>query len=242
MSDNILKAKLLTKSYASKAGLVPALRSLSYDFPRGQMTAIMGPSGSGKSTLLQCMAGLDRPTSGNVFLGNTDLGTASTDDLSKIHRERIGFVFQAFNLLPMLTAGENIELPLQLAGRRASKKQILEALDQVGLADLAHRRPAELSGGQQQRVAIARALIVRPEVVFADEPTGALDTAASKQVLNLLRKAVDEFGLSVIMVTHDPVAASRADSTLFLVDGQLRGNLGKTTPEKIAAQLSTWEK
>jgi putative ABC transport system ATP-binding protein len=238
---NAIQLETLTKSFRSKAGPVTALRGVSIGFPRGRMTAVMGPSGSGKSTMLQCAAGLDRPTSGRVLLGETDLGTLNRRALSKVHRERIGFVFQSYNLLPMLTAAENIALPLRLAGRRRDRGQIASVLDSVGLAGMEHRVPAELSGGQQQRVAIARALAVRPEVLFADEPTGALDTVSGRHVLSLLRVAVEQAGQTVVLVTHDPGAASWADSVVFMVDGQLQGSLERPTAQQIADHIGTWD-
>jgi putative ABC transport system ATP-binding protein len=236
-----VRVESLNKSFRSKAGPVAALRGVSVGFPRRRMTAVMGPSGSGKSTLLQCAGGLDRPTSGRVMLGDTDLSTMNRRQLSRVHRERIGFVFQSYNLLPMLSAAENIALPLRLAGRHPKRGRIAELLDTVGLAGLGHRSPAELSGGQQQRVAIARALAVQPEVLLADEPTGALDTAAGRQVLGLLRSAVDRAGQTVVLVTHDPVAAAWADSVVFLVDGQLRDRIERPTISDISARLGTWE-
>ncbi|WP_315987103.1 ABC transporter ATP-binding protein [Actinomadura sp. HBU206391] len=240
--DDVVRVESLVKSYSSAVGAVPVLRGLTLGFPRHRLTAVMGPSGSGKSTLLHCAAGLDRPTSGRVTLGGTDLGTASRRTLSRIHRRRIGFVFQSFNLLPMLTAAENIALPLRLAGQRPRHEHIAGLLDQIGLAGLAGRRPAGLSGGQQQRVAIARALAVKPDVVFADEPTGALDGVSSRQVLDLLRAAVDRYAQSVVMVTHDPVAASRADSVIFLVDGQVRDTLDHPTVEDVSARVGRWDR
>jgi putative ABC transport system ATP-binding protein len=239
--DHVISIESLTKSYSSSAGLVPVLRGVTVGFPRNQLTAVMGPSGSGKSTLLQCAAGLDRPTSGRVMFGGLDLATANRRAISRIHREQIGFMFQSFNLLPMLSAADNVALPLKLAGRRVQKQNINGLLDQVGLAGLADRRPAALSGGQQQRVAIARALAVQPAVLFADEPTGSLDTASSRQVLALLRGAVDRFAQTVIMVTHDPQAAAWADSVIFLVDGQTVGTLENPTAEDVAARLGAWE-
>jgi putative ABC transport system ATP-binding protein len=236
-----VRVESLKKSFRSQAGPVAALRGVSVGFPRRRMTAVMGPSGSGKSTLLQCAGGLDRPTSGRVMLGDTDLSTMNRRQLSRVHRERIGFVFQSYNLLPMLSAAENIALPLRLAGRHPKRGHIAELLDTVGLAGLGHRSPAELSGGQQQRVAIARALAVQPEVLLADEPTGALDTAAGRQVLGLLRSAVDRAGQTVVLVTHDPVAAAWADSVVFLVDGQLRDRVERPTIADISARLGTWE-
>jgi len=235
-----IRVESVVKSFRSRAGSLAALSGVSIGFPRGELTAVMGPSGSGKSTLLQCAAGLDRPTSGRVMLGDTDLTAAGRRALSRIHRERIGFIFQSYNLLPMLSAAENVALPLRLAGRHPKRGQLVAALDQVGLSGLGHRRPAELSGGQQQRVAIARALVVRPEVLFADEPTGALDTGSGSQVLGLLRAAVDQAGQTVVMVTHDPVAAAWADSVVFLVDGLVRDALARPTVQQIAARLDQW--
>jgi putative ABC transport system ATP-binding protein len=232
----------VSKSYRTKAGAVPALREASLGFPRGAMTALMGPSGSGKSTLLQCAAGLDRPTSGEVFLGTTELTGLDERDLDRVRRGQIGFVFQAYNLLPMLSVYENLALPLRLAGRKPRRSEVVQVLRQVGLDGLARRLPAELSGGQQQRVAIARSLITQPEVLFADEPTGALDTATGRQILGLLRAAVDEHGQSVVLVTHDLAAAAWADQVIFLVDGQVRGHLEHPTAEQIAVQLDQGER
>ena len=197
----------ITKTYRSKAGAVDALRGVTYHFARGSFTAVMGASGSGKSTLLQCAAGLDQPTNGTVVLGGVTLSGLNEVALTKLRRAEMGFVFQAYNLLPSLTVYDNVALPLRLTGRRPSRGEVHRVLDQVGLQGKAKRRPAELSGGQQQRVAIARALITRPSVFFADEPTGALDSGTSRQILTLLREATDRAGQTVVMVTHDPVAA-----------------------------------
>ncbi|NEB06243.1 ABC transporter ATP-binding protein [Streptomyces sp. SID13726] len=218
-----------------------ALDDITVTFPRATFTAVMGPSGSGKSTLLQCAAGLDRPTSGSVTLGGTELTALSETRLALLRRERIGFVFQAFNLLPSLTAEQNVALPLRLAGRRVPKARIREVLQQVGLGDRARHRPTELSGGQQQRVALARALVTRPEVLFGDEPTGALDSRTSREVLTLLRSMVDREGQTVVMVTHDPVAASYADRVLFLVDGRVNGELLQADADTIAAHMTRLE-
>ncbi|HEX3811915.1 MAG TPA: ABC transporter ATP-binding protein [Mycobacteriales bacterium] len=225
----------VTKTYGRS---VTALREVSIGFARGTFTAVMGASGSGKSTLMHCAAGLDRPSSGTVHLGGTDLSTLKETALTKLRRERVGFVFQAFNLLPALSVMQNVTLPLRLAGRRIEKDWAAEVLRQVGLQDKARRRPAELSGGQQQRVAIARALVTRPELIVADEPTGALDSRTGKEVLTLLRRAVDHAGQTVLMVTHDPVAASYADRVLFLSDGRLVGSTMQVEPGRIAAAMA----
>jgi putative ABC transport system ATP-binding protein len=218
--------------------VVTALNQVTLDFEAGTFTAVMGPSGSGKSTLLQCAAGLDRPTSGEVWLGGQELGDLSETRLTVLRRSRIGFVFQSFNLLPSLTAELNVALPLRLAGRRPSRPEIRRVLGSVGLADRAGHRPSQLSGGQQQRVAIARALVTRPEVVFADEPTGMLDSASGHEVLGLLRDLVDGQGQTVIMVTHDPVAAGYASRVVFLADGQVVGELHDPTPQLIAMWMA----
>lgn len=213
----------VTRRYGRRRGTaVQALRGVDVTLPRGTLTAVMGPSGSGKSTLLQCAAGLDRPTSGSVRLAGEELTRMGRRALTRLRRERIGFVFQSFNLLPALTAEENVRLPLRLAGGgtgRAARARAVDALARVGLADRAGSRPAELSGGQQQRVALARALVTVPELLVADEPTGALDPGTAEEVLALLRHSVDELGATVLMVTHDPAAAVWADRVLFLADG-----------------------
>jgi putative ABC transport system ATP-binding protein len=232
----------ITKTYRSKAGAVEALRGVTYHFQQGSFTAVMGPSGSGKSTLLQCAAGLDQPTSGTVLLGGIGLQGLGEVALTKLRREQMGFVFQAYNLLPSLTVYDNVALPLRLTGRRPRREDVQLVLDQVGLADKAKRRPAELSGGQQQRVAIARALITRPAVFFADEPTGALDSSTSRQILELLGAATDRSGQTVVMVTHDPVAAAYASRVLFLSDGLVAGSLDRGTPAQIAAAMSDLER
>jgi len=201
----------------------------------------MGPSGSGKSTLLQCAAGLERPDSGEVSIGGTRLRGLSETALTKLRRQRIGFVFQSFNLMPSLTAAQNVELPLRLAGRKPEPSAIAAALAAVRLADRARHRPGELSGGQQQRVAIARALAARPQVLFADEPTGALDTGTSRDVLRLLRTLVAEQGQTIIMVTHDPIAAADADRVVFLADGRIAGALDQPTAETVAARMTRLE-
>jgi putative ABC transport system ATP-binding protein len=231
----------VSKVYGSRSGAVTALRDVSVDLPAGTFTAIMGPSGSGKSTLLQCAAGLDRPTSGEVYLSGQPLGKLSETKLTLLRRERIGFVFQSFNLLPSLTAELNVALPLRLAGRRPSRQQVRAVLATVGLADRARHRPAQLSGGQQQRVAIARALIAKPDVLFADEPTGALDSTTGREVLGLLRGLVDRERQTIVMVTHDAVAASYADRVVFLADGRLVDELVAPTPQSVAERMTGLE-
>ncbi|MGW0366585.1 ABC transporter ATP-binding protein [Streptomyces sp. NPDC002990] len=231
----------VSKSYPSAAGPVPVLHEVSVGFPTRALTAVMGPSGSGKTTLLHCAAGLDRPDSGKVLLGDTDLAACSERQLTEVRRHRIGFVFQQFNLLPMLTAYENVALPLRLRGGRVKRAQVMAALRQVGLEDKAGRRPAQLSGGQQQRVAIARTLVAEPEIVFADEPTGSLDRRSGRQIMALLRDTVDRAGRTVAMVTHDPAAAACADRVIFLSDGKVVGRLDHPTADAVAHQLSLWE-
>ncbi|UFU08414.1 ABC transporter ATP-binding protein [Ruania halotolerans] len=209
------------KRYGSGQSAVAALDDVTIAFPAGKFTAVMGPSGSGKSTMMHCAAGLDRLTSGRAFVGNTDLSALDDRDLTMLRRERIGFVFQSFNLVGTLTAEENICLPLTLSGRRPSGEVLDQVVSMLGLGDRMHHRPAELSGGQQQRVAIARALVARPQVVFADEPTGNLDTRSGQEILGFLRSAVDEHDQSIVMVTHDPNAAAWADHVVFVVDGRV---------------------
>ncbi|MET7667950.1 ABC transporter ATP-binding protein [Micromonospora luteifusca] len=220
---------------------VTALAGVSVSFDTGSFTAVMGPSGSGKSTLLQCAAGLDRPTSGRVSLAGQDLTALSERRLTLLRRDRIGFVFQSFNLMPALTAEQNVALPLRLAGRRPSRSDVLASLAAVGLAERGGHRPGELSGGQQQRVAIARALLTAPTVLFADEPTGALDSRSSEQVLRLLRELVDQRRQTVVMVTHDAHAAAYADRVLFLADGRIDGEILAPTAEAIMMQLARLE-
>ncbi|MGW1108187.1 ABC transporter ATP-binding protein [Streptomyces sp. NPDC002540] len=241
MSNDAVRLTAVSKTYGTGDHAVTALQEVSLVLPRGSFTAIMGSSGSGKSTLLQCAAGLDRADSGSVTLGDTELTGLSEQALTLLRRDRIGFVFQAFNLLPMLTAEQNVMLPLRLAGRRPGRDEVRKALAQVGLGDRARHRPAELSGGQQQRVALARALITRPEVLFGDEPTGALDSATSRDVLALLRELTDSEQQTVVMVTHDPVAASYADRVVFLADGRLVGELVSPTAQDVAERMTKLE-
>ncbi|MFH8882740.1 ABC transporter ATP-binding protein [Streptomyces californicus] len=226
------------RRYGKGNRAVDALRGIDLSLPHGSFTAVMGPSGSGKSTFLQCAAGLDRPTAGSVRLGGTEITDLAENKLTELRRSRLGFVFQAFNLLPSLTVEQNVLLPLRLAGHRPDRDRAAEVLGQVGLADKGDRRPSELSGGQQQRVAIARALVSRPDVIFGDEPTGALDTTTATEILTLLRDAVDRLGATVVMVTHDPVAAAYADHVLFLADGVLADRLPRSTPTRIAALMA----
>src|SRR5436190_19992841 len=219
--DSIVSATDVTRRYGEGDAAVDALRGISLDFPAGDFTAIMGPSGSGKSTLMHILAGLDRPTSGAVVIDGRDITKMDDGELTQLRRDRIGFVFQFFNLVPVLNAEENMLLPLSIAGRRPEREWVEQLMRRVGIDDRRTHRPAELSGGQQQRVAIARALVSRPAVVFADEPTGNLDSKTSDEVLGLLRRAVDEFGQSVVMVTHEERAASYADRRIELVDGRV---------------------
>jgi putative ABC transport system ATP-binding protein len=226
------------KVYGRGDGAIVALDGVSVALFAGSFTALMGPSGSGKSTFLNVAAGLDRPTAGSVTLGDTDLVALSERRLTVLRRERIGFVFQAFNLLPSLTVAQNIGLPLRLDGRRPRRSTVREAAARVGLEQRLRHRPSQLSGGQQQRVAIARALVSRPDVVFADEPTGALDTRTGHEVLALLREVVDQDGRTVVMVTHDPVAAAYADRVIFLADGRLAGALDAPDADAVAEKLA----
>ncbi|MFF5704259.1 ABC transporter ATP-binding protein [Streptomyces sp. NPDC012794] len=225
--------------YGRGAASVHALRGIDLTLPRGSFTAVMGPSGSGKSTFLQCAAGLDVPTEGSVRLGGTEITAMNENELTALRRSRLGFVFQAFNLLPSLTVEQNVLLPMSLGGGRQDRARAAELLARVGLEGKGRRRPVELSGGQQQRVAIARALVTRPDVVFADEPTGALDTTTAAEVLGLLRDAVDSLGATVVMVTHDPSAAAHADQVLFLADGLIADRLPRTSAQRIAARMTT---
>jgi putative ABC transport system ATP-binding protein len=221
------------KIYGHGVTAVRALDSITADFGTGKFTAIMGPSGSGKSTLLHCLAGLDRLTSGRVLLGEVDLGSLNDKAITLLRRERIGFVFQAFNLVPTLTAGENVVLPLTLGGRKPDAAWVGELTHSLGIADRLAHRPAQLSGGQQQRVATARALVTRPDLLFADEPTGNLDSKSATGLLIQIRRAVDEYHQSVVMVTHDPRAAAYADRVLFLADGQVIREMPDPTADRI---------
>jgi putative ABC transport system ATP-binding protein len=242
--DPVVQVESLRKRFGSERTGTVALDDVTLDFERASFTAIMGPSGSGKSTLLQLAAGLDRPTSGSVVLDGVDLRELGEVPLTRFRRERIGFVFQAYNLLPALSVEQNVALPLRLARRKPKKEELSAVIERVGLGERRRHRPAELSGGEQQRAAIARALITRPAVIFADEPTGALDTGRAHEILRLLRDAVaEEHRQTVVMVTHDPTAASYAERVVFLVDGRLAGELQQPSAPAVAermAQLGAW--
>jgi putative ABC transport system ATP-binding protein len=232
-------AQNVSKHYGDGDAIVTALDNVSVGMNHAEFTAIMGPSGSGKSTLLHMLAGLDRPSTGQVYIGDTEIGALSDKALTVLRRERIGFIFQSFNLLPTLTAAENIVLPLRIAGRKPDKAWVDAIVATVGLTDRLSHRPAQLSGGQQQRVAAARALASRPEIVFADEPTGALDSRSGAELLSFLRRAVSDLGQTVVMVTHDPVAASYADRVLFLGDGRIVDEMLSPTAEGVLDYMKT---
>lgn len=235
--DVVASASGLRKVYGEGEAQVIALDGVTVDFERGRMTAIMGPSGSGKSTLMHCMAALDRPTSGSVVIDGVEVTGLKDKPLTQLRRDRLGFVFQAFNLVPTLSAKENITLPLDIAGRDVDQAWFDTVIDTVGLRDRLRHRPNELSGGQQQRVACARALVSKPAIVFADEPTGNLDSRSSAEILTFLRRSVDEFGQSIVMVTHDPVAAGYADRVLFLADGQIVDELLDPSADSVLERM-----
>ncbi|MGH2635221.1 MAG: ABC transporter ATP-binding protein [Actinomycetota bacterium] len=235
------RAVELSKIYGHGDAAVRALDGVSVAFERGRFSAIMGPSGSGKSTLLHCMAGLDTPTSGRVFIGDVDLTMLSEKALTLLRREKVGFIFQTFNLIPTLTASENITLPLDIAGEKPDRTWFDEVVDTVGLRDRLGHRPSELSGGQQQRVAGARALVSRPEIVYADEPTGNLDSKSSHELLEFLRSAVKEHGQTIVMVTHDATAASFADRIVFLADGRIVDEMLDPTADRVLDRLKSLE-
>ncbi|MYT33189.1 MULTISPECIES: ABC transporter ATP-binding protein [unclassified Streptomyces] len=235
------RATGLTKVYGKGETRVTALDAVSVEFARGRFTAVMGPSGSGKSTLMHCLAGLDRVSSGSARIGDTELSGLSEKQLTALRREKVGFVFQGFNLLPTLTASENILLPLRIAGRQPDRAWLEGVIATVGLADRLGHRPAELSGGQQQRVAVARALVSRPEIVFADEPTGNLDSRSGTEILGFLRDSVRELGQTVVMVTHDPVAAAQADRVVFLADGRVVDELHAPTSSAVLDRMLQFE-
>ncbi|CAG7574345.1 putative ABC transport system ATP-binding protein [Barrientosiimonas humi] len=241
MIETAARAANLTKSYGSGAAAVTALDGVDVDLGRGEFTAIMGPSGSGKSTLMHCLAALDTPTSGEVFLGDQALSRLNDKKLTELRRDRIGFVFQSFNLVPTLTAQENILLPLAIAGRRPDPDWFDQVIETVGLRDRLSHRPSELSGGQQQRVACARALVSRPDVVFADEPTGNLDSASGEEVLRFLRYSVDELGQTIVMVTHDPAAAGGTDRIVFLADGRVVDEMREPSADRILDRMKQFD-
>jgi putative ABC transport system ATP-binding protein len=235
------RAVALSKVYGEGDTRVTALRSIDVEFAASRFTAIMGPSGSGKSTLMHCMAGLDSATSGQVFIGGSDLTVMKDNELTRLRRERMGFVFQAFNLVPTLTAEENITLPIDIAGGKVDRAWFDLVVGTVGLADRLTHRPSELSGGQQQRVACARAMVTRPDIIFADEPTGNLDSRSGAEVLGFLRRSVDEFGQTIVMVTHDAHAAAYADRVIFLADGQLVDELVDPDANAILERMKSFE-
>ncbi|WP_443076856.1 ABC transporter ATP-binding protein [Streptomyces sp. NBC_01725] len=234
-------ASALSKVYGQGETQVVALDQVTVDFRQGQFTAIMGPSGSGKSTLMHCVAGLDSFSSGSVRIGDTELGTLKDKQLTQLRRDKIGFIFQAFNLLPTLTALENITLPMDIAGRKPDKQWLDNVITMIGLKDRLHHRPTALSGGQQQRVAVARALASRPEIIFGDEPTGNLDSRAGAEVLGFMRNSVRELGQTVVMVTHDPVAASYADRVIFLADGRIVDEMQNPTAEGVLDRMKAFD-
>lgn len=241
IEEAVIGARELTKIYQAGSSPVVALDHVTVDFERGSFTAIMGPSGSGKSTLMHCLAGLDNVTSGSVMLGEKDLTKLPDKQLTLIRRDKFGFIFQSFNLLPTLSAKKNILLPLELAGKKIDRAWLDQLAESLGIADRLSHRPSELSGGQQQRVAIARALITRPQVIFADEPTGALDSKASTHLLEYMRKCVDDLGQTIIMVTHDPSAAAYGDRTLMLRDGKITKDLVTPSIQTLSDELTGLE-
>jgi putative ABC transport system ATP-binding protein len=234
----VVVADVVTRRYGAGDTAVDALKGVSLEVGQGKLTAVMGPSGSGKSTLMHILAGLDKPTSGTVRIDGTEITTLKDSDLTKLRRKHIGFVFQFFNLLPMLTAEENITLPLSIAGTKPDQEFFRDLVDKVGLKDRLHHRPSELSGGQQQRVAIARALVSQPTVLFADEPTGNLDSATGSEILTLMRDSVDSYGQTTVMVTHEARAAAIADRILFLADGQIVSDVPGATQAEILETLN----
>ena len=236
--ENIIQATKLTKIYGEKETIVTALDNVDVQFNENEFTAIMGPSGSGKSTLLHCLAGLDRPTSGQIFLKDQDISTLNDKQLTKIRRDSFGFVFQAFNLIPTLTAEENITLPASISGKKPDMDWIKQVVETVDIGDRLTHRPNELSGGQQQRVAAARAMATKPEVIFADEPSGNLDSKSSKELLTFMKSVVEELNQTIIMVTHDPYAASYASRVIMLKDGSIASDLNEPTQEEIVAEVT----
>ncbi|MEZ0064601.1 putative ABC transport system ATP-binding protein [Streptacidiphilus sp. MAP12-20] len=235
------RARALTKAYGSGETRVVALDGVDVDMPRGRFTAIMGPSGSGKSTLMHCLAGLDTASSGQIWVGETEITKLGDKRLTRLRRDSIGFIFQAFNLLPTLNALDNITLPMDIAGRTPDRAWLERVVETVGLAERLKHRPAQLSGGQQQRVAVARALAARPEIIFGDEPTGNLDSRAGSEILGFLRRSVDELGQTIVMVTHDPVAASYADRVLYLADGRIVDEMIAPTADAVLEKLKSFD-
>ena len=237
-ADVVVAAHGVTRTYGEGDAVVHALRGIDLEIPRGHFTAVMGPSGSGKSTLMHILAGLDQPTEGSVTIEGEEITTMGDQELTLLRRRHIGFIFQFFNLLPMLTAEENIVLPVRISGRQVEREWIDEVIAKVGLSDRRSHRPAQLSGGQQQRVAIARGLVSRPTVMFADEPTGNLDSTTSEEILELLREAVESYGQTTVMVTHDPRASAMADRILFLADGLIVRDQGRASAQEVLAAMA----
>jgi len=237
-TERVVAADSVTRRYGEGETAVDALRGVTLNVMSGELSAVMGPSGSGKSTLMHILAGLDRPTSGRVEIAGRDITEMNDNELTLLRREHIGFIFQFFNLLPMLTAEENILLPLSLAGEKPDRAWIDELIAKVGLSERRTHRPSELSGGQQQRVAIARSLVTRPTVLFADEPTGNLDSTTSEEILTLLRSSVDDYGQTIVMVTHDALAAAIADHTLFIADGRCQKSIGRSTAAEVTEAMN----
>ncbi|MFD7643354.1 ABC transporter ATP-binding protein [Kitasatospora sp. NPDC059795] len=239
--DAAARARQVTKAYGSGETRVTALDSVDVDIQRGRFTAIMGPSGSGKSTLMHCLAGLDSVSGGRIWIGDTEITGLKDKQLTRLRRDKIGFIFQAFNLLPTLNALENITLPMDIAGRKADRAWLEQVIETVGLSGRLKHRPGQLSGGQQQRVAVARALAARPEIIFGDEPTGNLDSRSGAEVLGFLRRSVDELGQTIVMVTHDPVAAGHADRVLFLADGAIVDEMHNPTADSVLTRMRRFD-
>ncbi|RKE19361.1 ABC transporter ATP-binding protein [Streptomyces sp. TLI_171] len=239
--DVAAQARQVTKAYGTGETRVTALDAVDVDIRSGRFTAIMGPSGSGKSTLMHCLAGLDTVSQGRIWIGDTEITGLKDKQLTKLRRDKIGFIFQAFNLLPTLNALENITLPMDIAGRKPDRAWLQQVIDTVGLSDRLKHRPGQLSGGQQQRVAVARALAARPEIIFGDEPTGNLDSRSGAEVLGFLRRSVDELGQTIVMVTHDPVAAGHADRVLFLADGSIVDEMHNPTADSVLTRMRRFD-
>ncbi|MFD5566022.1 ABC transporter ATP-binding protein [Kitasatospora griseola] len=240
-NDVAARARQVTKAYGTGETRVTALNAVDVDIERGRFTAIMGPSGSGKSTLMHCLAGLDSVSEGRIWIGDTEVTGLKDKQLTRLRRDKIGFIFQAFNLLPTLNALENITLPMDIAGRKPDRAWLEQVIDTVGLSGRLGHRPGQLSGGQQQRVAVARALAARPEIIFGDEPTGNLDSRSGAEVLGFLRRSVDELGQTIVMVTHDPVAAGHADRVLFLADGVIVDEMHNPTADSVLSRMRRFD-